>query len=64
MKDNLKINDVVLVVDEDSPRGQWPLGLVVNVETSSDGLVRAAEVAMQRQDEASPDRKTGLPRTS
>ena len=44
VKDNLKINDVVLVVDEDSPRGQWPLGLVLSVETSNDGLVRAAEV--------------------
>ena len=43
-KDNLVVNDVVLVMDDDSPRGQWPLGLVVNVEKSNDGLVRAAEV--------------------
>ena len=43
-KENLKINDVVLVIDENTPRGQWPLGLVTNVEESSDGLVRAAEV--------------------
>ena len=43
-KENLKINDVVLVIDEDSPRGQWPLGLVINVKSSSDGLVRAADV--------------------
>ena len=43
-KDNLKVNDVVLVMEEDSPRGQWPLGLVVKVEQSSDGLVRAADV--------------------
>ena len=26
------------------PRGKWPLGLVVEVETSPDGLVRAAKV--------------------
>ena len=44
VQDNIKINDVVLVIDEDSPRGQWPLGLVLSVEKASDGLVRAAEV--------------------
>ena len=43
-KDNLKVNDVVLVMEDDSPRGQWPLGLVLEVEKSTDGLVRAADV--------------------
>ena len=27
-KDNLKVGDVVLVVDQNAPRGQWPLGRV------------------------------------
>ena len=43
-KENIQVNDVVLVADEDVPRGKWPLGLVVEVETSPDGLVRAAKV--------------------
>ena len=44
VKESLQVNDVVLVVDEDTPRGQWPLGIVEEVERSSDGLVRAAKV--------------------
>ena len=40
----LQINDIVLVADEDLPRGQWPLGLVVEVITSEDGRVRSARV--------------------
>ena len=43
-KENIQVNDVVLVADEDVPREKWPLGLVVEVETSPDGLVRAAKV--------------------
>ena len=43
-KENIRINDVVLVADDDAPRGKWPLGIVVEVETSSDGLVRSAKV--------------------
>ena len=31
MRDNVKISDLVLTVDESAPRGSWPLGLVVNV---------------------------------
>ena len=43
-KDNLKTNDLVLVMDEDAPRGQWPMGVVTELEHSSDGCVRAATV--------------------
>ena len=41
---NLQINDVVLVKDESTPRGQWPLGRVVKVYKSSDKLVRKVSV--------------------
>ena len=44
VKESLRVNDVVLVADEDTPRGQWPLALVEELEHSSDGLVRAAKV--------------------
>ena len=43
-RENIQVNDVVLVADDEAPRGKWPLGLVVEVETSPDGLVRAAKV--------------------
>ena len=38
------VGDVVLVVDELLPRGQWPLGLIVDVHKSRDGLVRSVYV--------------------
>ena len=47
VKNNLRVNDVVLVADQDLPRGQWPLGLVEEIELSSDGLVRAASVRVK-----------------
>ena len=41
---NLAVNDLVLVVKENAPRGQWLLGRVTRVIPGTDGLVRAAEV--------------------
>ena len=46
-KDSLQVNDVVLVAEEDLPRGQWPLGIVQSVEKSADDLVRAATVKVK-----------------
>ena len=43
-RDNVKVGDVVLVVDDSVPRGTWPLGLVEDVRTSDDAKVRAAKV--------------------
>ena len=43
-KDNLKIGDVVLVVDNNSPRGRWLLGRVIKTFPGRDGKVRAAEI--------------------
>jgi hypothetical protein len=43
-KNNLCVNDVVLVVDEHVPRGLWPLGVVTQVKTGQDGLVRVVHV--------------------
>ena len=44
IKSNLKRGDVVLVLDEDTPRGLWPLGIIVETKVSSDGLVRSVVV--------------------
>ena len=44
LKDNLKINDILLLMDENFPRGQWWLARVVEVVPSKDGSVRSAKV--------------------
>lgn len=41
---NLKISDLVLVMDENVPRWLWPLGSVVDVKCGRDGLVRTVHV--------------------
>ena len=41
---NLKQGDVVLVLEENTPRGLWPLGVVARAHPSADGLVRSVTV--------------------
>ena len=41
---NLDIGDLVLMVDENSPRGAWPLGVVLEVKKGRDDLIRSALV--------------------
>ena len=42
---NYAVNDVVLVLDESTPRSSWPLGRVLEVHQSrDDGLVRSLKV--------------------
>ena len=43
-KPNVKIGDVVLLVDENSPRGVWPLGLIIDVRKSADDRVRSVRL--------------------
>ena len=59
-KENLKINDLVLVMDEDTPRGQWPMGVVSAIERSSDGCVRAATVRCKDKEKRRPIHKLVL----
>ena len=40
-----KIDDVVLVHDDNQKRHNWVLGRIVGVEVGSDGQIRAARVA-------------------
>ena len=44
VKRNLKVGDIVLVVDADSPRCSWPLGKVTEVVPDKSGVVRKAIV--------------------
>jgi len=41
---NLKVNDLVLVADEHTPRGLWPMGIVTHIKLSNDGYVRSVHV--------------------
>ena len=41
---NLQEDDVVLMVEADSPRGFWPLARVVRVFPGADGTVRSVEL--------------------
>lgn len=48
-KDNLKVGDVVLVVDQNAPRGHWHLGRVEEVFPGQDGQVRVVQVSTKGQ---------------
>ena len=41
---NFKVNDLVLICDENTPRGLWPLGIVVDAVQGRDGLVRSVKL--------------------
>ena len=44
-KEDLKVGEVVLLVDPNNPKGKWPLGLVEEIRKSSDdGHVRSAVI--------------------
>lgn len=42
---NLKIGDLVLIVDENLSRGTWPRGRVVTVPLGKAGVVRVVDLA-------------------
>ena len=47
-KRNFRCGDLVLIVSENSPRSQWPLGLVITAHPGRDGLVRSVELKTTR----------------
>lgn len=44
---NLKLNDIVIALDENSAPASWPLGRVVVIHPSSDGLIRNVTIRTQ-----------------
>ena len=56
----VKENDVVLIVNENAPRGQWPLARVVKVHIGKDGKVRSAVVRSSGTDLTRPITKLCL----
>ena len=47
---DVQVNDVVLVIDPDTPRGQWPLGRVLEVYPGKDNHARAVKVQVGRKE--------------
>lgn len=45
--DNLAVGSVVLIIDPQLPRAQWPIGKVVKTVVSKDGCVRTADVLVK-----------------
>lgn len=43
---NIKVGDVVVVMDNNEPRNKWKTGIVVAVRTGTDGLVRKTSVRL------------------
>ena len=41
---SVKVGDLVLIMDDNSPRGSWPLGIILDTSEGRDGLVRSAKV--------------------
>ena len=43
MKKDIKPGDIVLVVSPDTPRGQWPLGRILEVYPGKDGHIQSVK---------------------
>jgi len=46
-QENFKVGDLILLVDEHTPRSLWPLGLITDVKVGRDGLVRTVTIKTQ-----------------
>ena len=51
---NLKEGDVVLIVEPNASRGQWPLGRVIEAYPGDDGLVRVVKVKAKNKEYLRP----------
>ena len=43
-KKDVKIGDIVLIVDNNSPRGKWPVGRIIDLFPGNDGVVCSVRV--------------------
>ena len=44
LENNIKKGDLVLIMEENSPRFRWPLGLVIETNVGRDNLVRSVRL--------------------
>ena len=49
-KRNVQVGDIVLLSNKNEKRNSWPLAMVKEVKTSSDGLVRSATLEIMSDD--------------
>ena len=42
--ENVKVGDLVLIKEENTPRGVWPMGIIQEVFPGDDGLVRSVRI--------------------
>ena len=57
---NLEVGDVVLMCEDNAPRGQWPMGVVEETHQGSDGLVRSAKIRIGQSYKVRPITKLCL----
>ena len=44
---NIEENDLVLIISNNTPRNNWPVGRVIEAYSGADGLVRSARVRLK-----------------
>ena len=49
MKKDIKPGDIVLVVSPDTPRGQWPLGRILEVYPGKDGHIQSVRLQVGKK---------------
>ena len=59
-KRNARIGDVVLLKEEGDVRNHWPMGRVIDVHPSKDGLVRSVTLQVRNSVLKRPIHKTVL----
>ena len=54
MKKDIKPGNIVLVVSPDTPRGQWPLGRILEVCPGKDGHIRSVKLQVGEKQYSRP----------
>ena len=57
---NLRVNDILLIADDNSHRGKWPTGRVIEVNSSDDGVVRSVRIKTSTSEYVRPVTKLCL----
>ncbi|XP_028982434.1 uncharacterized protein LOC107045164 [Diachasma alloeum] len=58
-EENIKVGDMVLMIDENYPPAQWPIGRVIATRLGADGLTRVATIRTAKAEV--PRQADGLP---
>ena len=57
---NLQVNDILLIKDESTPRNEWPMAVLTDVEPDTKGLVRSVELRTRNTELRRPVNKLVL----